>query len=145
MEHDSNIKRNAMPSILQSNEMFSSKILSRKSTVESNSSRFFNRAEDEGVPFKWERRPGTPILGQPEDVVIPPLSPPPAITAMGLPKPGINVVDGPRPKKWSSAWLVKKIKRIKLEGYSRNVINGSKKMGNHDPETNYGSENKVLF
>ncbi|KAK9697515.1 hypothetical protein RND81_08G042800 [Saponaria officinalis] len=119
MEYDSNIKRNKIPSILQSNEMFSSKILARKSTVNSNSSRFYNRAE-EGVPFKWERRPGKPISTKTEDhVVMPPLSPPPALLAMGLPKPCMNFIDGPKPKprKWSSAWLVKKIKKIKLEGY----------------------------
>ncbi|KAK9705814.1 hypothetical protein RND81_07G083900 [Saponaria officinalis] len=128
-------------SILQSNDMFSSKILARQSTVGSCSSRFFYRAA-EGVPFQWEKRPGTAITAQPEDVV-PPISPPPAVVAMGLPKPCINLMGEPKPRRWSSAWFVNKIRKIKLEGYNMINLGGTKKICYSEKYPNFGSQRYV--
>ncbi|KAI4376242.1 hypothetical protein MLD38_014027 [Melastoma candidum] len=50
------------------------------------STRSFYNLKPEGVPFQWEKRPGTP-KNSPAVDVIPPLSPPPAQLSMGLPKP----------------------------------------------------------
>ncbi|KAL9242261.1 hypothetical protein vseg_016280 [Gypsophila vaccaria] len=142
MDSDSKHKNGpTISSIILSNDMFSSKILSRQSTVGSCSSRFFYRAA-EGVPFQWEKRPGTAIKAQPDDI-IPPISPPPAVLAMGLPKPCINVMGEPKPKRWSSAWFVNKIKKIKMEGYNMAHLGGTKKICYSEKYPNFGSERYI--
>ncbi|VVB11862.1 unnamed protein product [Arabis nemorensis] len=50
---------------------------------------YYYHRRSEGVPFKWEMQPGTPINTQPVEVV-PLISPPPAMLSLGLPKPSIN-------------------------------------------------------
>uniref|UniRef100_A0A7C8YRS2 Uncharacterized protein n=1 Tax=Opuntia streptacantha TaxID=393608 RepID=A0A7C8YRS2_OPUST len=97
-------------SILQSDELFSSKILGRQSTMGSCSSRIYHRAP-EGVPFQWEMEPGKPITPQSDHILPPPISPPPAILAKGLPKPCVVVDHEPKARKWSRAWLMKRIKK----------------------------------
>lgn len=57
------------------------------------STRSFYNLKPEGVPFDWEKRPGTPKNSSKEDV-IPPLSPPPAQFRVGLSKP--CVMDKPK-------------------------------------------------
>lgn len=52
------------------------------------SSRISYYRSGEGVPFKWEMQPGVAKEPQKEELV-PPLTPPPAILSMGLPKPSI--------------------------------------------------------
>ncbi|KAG4942549.1 hypothetical protein JHK82_046743 [Glycine max] len=64
-----------------------SKILSRRSSMEC-SSRISYYRSSEGVPFKWEMQPGIAKGQQPREV-LPPLSPPPALLSLGLPKPCI--------------------------------------------------------
>ncbi|CAO2822988.1 unnamed protein product [Amaranthus hypochondriacus] len=91
------------------NDIFSNKFLARQSTAGSSSSRFFYGVSG-AVPFEWETRPGKPIKPPTEDV-LPPLSPPPAVLAMSLPKPCINVDDEPKAQRWSKAWLIKKFKK----------------------------------
>ncbi|GMN52058.1 hypothetical protein TIFTF001_021211 [Ficus carica] len=73
------------------------KMLSRTSSVGTCSSRiYYYRSAGEGIPFQWEMKPGTP-KDQPKEEAIPPLSPPPAILSLGLPKPCINIEE-PKPR-----------------------------------------------
>ncbi|KAG7621810.1 hypothetical protein ISN44_As04g026680 [Arabidopsis suecica] len=61
------------------------------SSISRNSSvGYYDERMPEGVPFEWEMQPGTPINTQPREVV-PPLSPPPAMLSLGLPKPSISI------------------------------------------------------
>ncbi|XP_050120184.1 uncharacterized protein LOC126597429 [Malus sylvestris] len=53
------------------------------------SSRVYYCRSTEGVPFNWEMQPGTP-RNPPKEEVIPPISPPPAVLSLGLPKPCID-------------------------------------------------------
>lgn len=54
------------------------------------------------IPFTWETQPGTPKRA-PENDIIPPPSPPPAVQSLGLPLPKLND-SGERPEsKWSRA------------------------------------------
>ncbi|KAJ7979454.1 putative OSBP(Oxysterol binding protein)-related protein 4B [Quillaja saponaria] len=69
-------------------DMFLTKILSRNSSVSCSSHIYYYR-NPEGVPFKWEMKPGTPI-NPPKEEALPPLCPPPAILSLGLPKPCIE-------------------------------------------------------
>ncbi|CAJ1941840.1 unnamed protein product [Sphenostylis stenocarpa] len=62
------------------------KILSRRSSLGCSSRNSYYRS-GEGVPFKWEMQPGI-AKEQPKDD-LPPLSPPPALLSLGLPKPCI--------------------------------------------------------
>ena len=75
-------------SFLQGDENFR-KILSRNSSVGC-SSRIYYYRNAEGVPFNWEMQPGK-SKEPPKDEVIPPISPPPAVLSLGLPKPCIEV------------------------------------------------------
>ncbi|KAL0646813.1 hypothetical protein Bca4012_045104 [Brassica carinata] len=54
--------------------------ISRSSSVGVSSRLFYyyhHRSLNDGVPFKWEMQPGTPINPPPEEIV-PPITPPPA-------------------------------------------------------------------
>ncbi|KAG5112535.1 hypothetical protein JHK82_035804 [Glycine max] len=68
--------------------MSMSKILSRRSSMGSSSRISYYRSSGEGVPFKWEMQPGIAKEQQPRED-LPPLSPPPALLSLGLPKPCI--------------------------------------------------------
>ncbi|KAF3452782.1 hypothetical protein FNV43_RR03215 [Rhamnella rubrinervis] len=77
-------------SVLQANEYFVKKILSRNPSVGGGqSSRFYHSRVPGQVPFKWELLPGKPkdILQVPEDDYIPVIGPPPAIRSQDLPRP----------------------------------------------------------
>ncbi|MED6186712.1 hypothetical protein PIB30_069378 [Stylosanthes scabra] len=65
-----------------------SKRLSRRTSVGCSSRLSYYRSGDGGVPFIWEKKPGISKEGSPEEV-IPPLTPPPALLSLGLPKPCI--------------------------------------------------------
>ncbi|RDX90390.1 hypothetical protein CR513_27745, partial [Mucuna pruriens] len=82
-----------------------SKIVSRGSSMGC-SSRISYYRSGEGVPFKWEMQPGIAKEQPKEDV--PPLSPPPALLSMGLPKPCI-----PDPKSSTRSRLRFWRKRVK--------------------------------
>ncbi|XP_021723728.1 uncharacterized protein LOC110691102 [Chenopodium quinoa] len=100
----------------------SSKILGRQSTVGSCSSRLYYGRPPEGKAFVWEAQPGKPITPPPDDI-LPPLSPPPAVLSMNLPKPYFDVEDDePKAKKWTSAWLVKKLKKTMQGHYNYKVV-----------------------
>ncbi|EXB54756.1 hypothetical protein L484_012856 [Morus notabilis] len=73
------------------------KMITRNSSVGACSSRiYYYRSAGEGIPFQWEMQPGTP-KDLPKEEAIPPLSPPPAILSLGLPKPCINFEE-PKPR-----------------------------------------------
>nr|KYP57470.1 hypothetical protein KK1_003734 [Cajanus cajan] len=82
-----------------------SKILSRRTSLGCSSRLSYYRS-GEGVPFKWERQPGIAKERPKED--LPPLSPPPALLSMGLPKPCI-----PEPKPSTRSRLRFWKKRVK--------------------------------
>lgn len=94
------------PSLLQGDEFFH-KMLSRNSSVGC-SSRIYYRCP-EGVPFQWEMQPGTPKHPQKEDVM-PPLSPPPAVLSLGLPKP---CIEQPKAQTWPRLRFWNKSKKSK--------------------------------
>ncbi|KAK7329783.1 hypothetical protein VNO77_23962 [Canavalia gladiata] len=87
-------------------DMSWSKILSRRSSMEC-SSRISYYRSGEGVPFKWEMQPGI-AKEQPEEE-LPPLTPPPALLSLGLPKPCI-----PEPKPSNRSWLLFWKKKVKF-------------------------------
>ncbi|XP_062079782.1 uncharacterized protein LOC133784455 [Humulus lupulus] len=64
--------------------------LSRNSSVGCSSRIYYCRsAGTGGIPFDWEMEPGTP-KDPPKEEALPPLSPPPAVLSLGLPKPSIT-------------------------------------------------------
>ncbi|XWS73238.1 hypothetical protein CRYUN_Cryun02cG0110700 [Craigia yunnanensis] len=81
-------------SVIQGEELFFNRIISRNSSVGC-SSRIYYYRSSEGKPFNWEMQPGTPKEPQKEDI-LPPISPPPAVLSLGLPKPCINIEE-PKP------------------------------------------------
>lgn len=76
-------------SVFQADELFLNRIESRTSSVGCSSRVYYYRSSEGGVPFEWEMQPGTP-KEPPKEEVLPPLSPPPAVISLGLPKPSIN-------------------------------------------------------
>ncbi|GMJ11786.1 hypothetical protein HRI_004847800 [Hibiscus trionum] len=76
---------------------FFNRIISRNSSIGC-SSRIYYYRSSEGIPFNWEMQPGTPKEPQKEDT-LPPISPPPAVLSLGLPKPRIGIADEPKPSK----------------------------------------------
>ncbi|KAF8102590.1 hypothetical protein N665_0198s0288 [Sinapis alba] len=66
--------------------------ISRSSSVGVSSRLFYyyhHRSLEDGVPFKWEMQPGTPINPPTEDI-IPPITPPPALLSRSLTKPSLG-------------------------------------------------------
>lgn len=84
----------------EEDDLFPSRILSGVSSAEHFSGEISPPA---GVPFGWEMQPGTPKVS-PEDELIPPPSPPPAVQSLSLPRR-----DGGRDKakkpSWKKAWF----------------------------------------
>ncbi|KAL4326126.1 hypothetical protein GQ457_11G017830 [Hibiscus cannabinus] len=78
---------------------FLNRIISRNSSI-GGSSRVYYCRSSEGIPFNWEMQPGTPKEPQKEDT-LPPISPPPAVLSLGLPKPRIDIADEHKPWKLS--------------------------------------------
>ena len=87
------------------------------------------------MPFQWEMQPGTP-KDPPKEEILPPLSPPPAVLSIGLPKPCIHDVEEPkisiksRLKFWKHIKKIQEIKKLgqeRFKGNSNNVnaSNGS--------------------
>ncbi|KAK8520513.1 hypothetical protein V6N13_031042 [Hibiscus sabdariffa] len=83
-------------------EKFFNRIISRNSSIGC-SSRIYYYRSSQGIPFNWEMQPGTPKEPQKEDT-LPPISPPPAVLSLGLPKPRIDIADQPKPSK---LWVFK--------------------------------------
>ncbi|XP_021912733.1 LOW QUALITY PROTEIN: uncharacterized protein LOC110826404 [Carica papaya] len=112
-------------SLVERDEFFN-KILSRNPSL-GYSSRVEYYRSSEGVPFNWEKQPGTP-KHQPIHDTLPPLSPPPAQLSLALPKPCINF-DDPKPPLMTKLkfWKQKKkthegIKWVKAADAKSNVM-----------------------
>lgn len=112
-------------SLLQAGDEFNHKILSRNS-FEGYSSRIYYPRSTEGVPFKWEMQPGTP-RDPPKDEGIPPLSPPPAVLSLGLPKPCIEV----QPDK-SKTWARIKFWNKSNKNKQREDVKSGPRRSTHD-------------
>lgn len=118
---------NKRVSLVQGDEFFH-RVISRDSSVGCSSHIYYYR-NSEGVPFEWEMQPGTP-KEPPKDEEIPPITPPPAVLSLGLPKPCIN---NEQPK--AKAWLImlrywNKIKKNKERKSVKAV--GSRGSSSHD-------------
>lgn len=118
-----------------------SQILSRESSV-GQSSRIYYYRRAEGVPFQWEKQPGTP-KNPPNEDVVPPLSPPPSIQSLGLPKPCFINTDDDEPqeskslKVWLSNKINKKLHQLKTFGKSHQnseLMHGSDVVGPCDSD-----------
>ncbi|GMH03988.1 hypothetical protein Nepgr_005827 [Nepenthes gracilis] len=96
-----------LASVLQADEFFCSRILSRQQAVGCSSRMYYRSSE--GVPFEWEQQPGKP-MNPPEEDVLPPLSPPPSVLSLTFPKPCIEEPKAPG-RRMRRAWLWTKIKR----------------------------------
>ncbi|XP_015887184.3 uncharacterized protein LOC107421988 [Ziziphus jujuba] len=97
------------PSVLQGDQLFLNRIISRNSTVGCSSRVYYYRSS-EGIPFEWEMQPGTP-KDPPKEEALPPLSPPPAVISLGLPKPCILNLEPKTPSR--SIWLIRFWKKCK--------------------------------
>lgn len=85
--------------------LFVERIVSRMSSVDQS----YYSSTVEGIPFKWEMQPGTPMaIHTPQNEVIPPPSPPPMIQSLAFPKPCIPHHDQDNTP--SNTW--EKIKRM---------------------------------
>ncbi|KAK8543250.1 hypothetical protein V6N13_136222 [Hibiscus sabdariffa] len=80
-------------------EKFLNRIISRNPSIGC-SSRIYYYRSSQGIPFNWEMQPGTPKQPQTQkEDTLPPISPPPAVLSLGLPKPRIDIADQPKPSK----------------------------------------------
>lgn len=98
------------------------KILRKDSSVGC-SSRIYYPRSSEGVPFQWEMQPGIAKAehAPKTELLLPPLSPPPAILSLGLPKP--SFFEDPKPS--SSTWS----KRLRFWQRKREINrNNSRKL-----------------
>ncbi|KAL6525486.1 hypothetical protein OROHE_015793 [Orobanche hederae] len=96
MEWKNNVSEEQKPvSVFQGDEQCISRILSRDASIGQSSRIFSRRAQ--GVPFKWEKNPGTPKYPQEVEDQIPPPSPSPLMQSLGLPLPSnVNGLDRDR-------------------------------------------------
>jgi hypothetical protein len=110
--HGSTVTHEKKTSVLQGDNFFFNRVISRNSSVGCSSRILYYRSA-EGVPFKWEMQPGTP-KDPPKEESIPPIRPPPALLGIGLPKPCIDI-KGPKTSMRSRFrfWFWKHIKKNK--------------------------------
>ncbi|PON75929.1 hypothetical protein PanWU01x14_038800 [Parasponia andersonii] len=95
-------------------------ILSRNSSVGYSSRIYYYRtAGTGGIPFQWEMQPGTP-KDPPKEEALPPLSPPPAVTSLGLPKPCVIDQEPCKPRRrLIRFWKRSKRNDHQLRAYNR--------------------------
>ncbi|KAG8372374.1 hypothetical protein BUALT_Bualt12G0059600 [Buddleja alternifolia] len=89
---------------VEEDDSFLSRILSRVSTADQFSGPLNNDITPTGTPFRWEMQPGT-AKTPPENELIPPPSPPPALQSRALPLPRLH--DGgekTEDSKWTRVW-----------------------------------------
>ncbi|KAL6520605.1 hypothetical protein OROMI_032165 [Orobanche minor] len=92
MEWKNNVSEDQKPvSVFQGDEQCISRILCRDASIGRSSRIFSHRAQ--GVPFKWEKNPGTPKYPQEVEDQIPPPSPSPLMQSLGLPLPNVDGLD----------------------------------------------------
>ncbi|CAK7337572.1 unnamed protein product [Dovyalis caffra] len=124
-------------SVLQGDNFFFNRVISRNSSAGCSSRIFYYRSA-EGVPFKWEMQPGTP-KDPPKEEIIPPLSPPPAVLSLGLPKPCIDIEE----QKFSMRSRFKFWKHTKKN--KRNKKSQQRSEGNNIKNTNDESDKLERF
>lgn len=106
-------------SVLKGEEFSVSKILSRESSVGQSSRIYYQNTTNEGVPFKWEMQPGTP-LNPPRVEVIPPPTPPPAVQSLALPLPKVVDQDNSKNLLFWRFWSWKRLsKKFRLQKYDQ--------------------------
>lgn len=118
MDHERRRGEEKRSSLLQGDDQFFHKNLSRNSSVGCSSRLYYYRSA-EGVPFQWERQPGTP-KHPPKDEIIPPLSPPPAVRSLDLPKPCFEepkarIASWPRLRFWNKSKTSRQSKNVNAE------------------------------
>ncbi|CAH2077938.1 unnamed protein product [Thlaspi arvense] len=97
-------------------------ICKKGSSISRNSSTgYYYHQRSEGVPFKWEMQPGTPINTHPVEIV-PPISPPPAMLSLGFPKPSISVEE-PKHSVFPSKLKLRNWKHIRCKRYFSRLTN----------------------
>jgi hypothetical protein len=82
---------------------------------------YYYRSAAEGVPFNWERQPGTPKHPPNDETLIPPLSPPPAARGLELPKPCFE-----QPKAQAATWprlAIRFWNKCKTNKQRKNTVN----------------------
>ncbi|KAJ7957329.1 hypothetical protein O6P43_023649 [Quillaja saponaria] len=107
-----------LDSLLNGDAVFVNKILSRKSSVGHQSSRSFYSWGNDGVPFNWELLPGQPIVPPNNEIILPPLSPPPPVSQ----KSQLQILPRPKPPAVSSVGFMYWLRKI----FKRNKINTNK-------------------
>ncbi|KAD5961061.1 hypothetical protein E3N88_12534 [Mikania micrantha] len=86
-------------SILGGEKLYINKILSRDSSLDRSSRIYYRSNTNIGVPFQWEKKPGTPMNPPREEVIqqqtppLPPPPPPPAFQSLELPRPNVDMKD----------------------------------------------------
>ncbi|CAH1432609.1 unnamed protein product [Lactuca virosa] len=83
------------------------KTLSRDSSVGQSSCIYYRSTLNEGVPFDWEMQPGTP-KHQPQEQIIPPPTPPPAMQSLAFSRPNFDLYDEPKESTSWRFWFWKK-------------------------------------
>ncbi|KAJ4828145.1 hypothetical protein Tsubulata_005020 [Turnera subulata] len=115
--------------VLQADKwLMNSRLISRNSSVGCSSRIFYYRKGAEGVPFQWEMQPGKP-KDPPREETIPPLSPPPAVLSLGLPKPCFDVEE-PKVSIRSKLKLWKYIKKLQRINYKKALRGASRRSDN---------------
>ncbi|CAN7033207.1 unnamed protein product [Brassica rapa subsp. trilocularis] len=99
------------------NDIRGSSSISRNSSI----GYYYHRRSSEGVPFKWEMQPGTPISSQPGEI-IPPISPPPMMLSLGFPKPSISVEE-PKQSVFPAKLKLRSWKHIRCKRYISRLAN----------------------
>ncbi|CAH2069637.1 unnamed protein product [Thlaspi arvense] len=91
-EHNNTAPTPKASLLLMEDNLCKRKSISRNSSVGRSSRIFYYYHHlnlDDGVPFKWEMQPGTPINPPPEETV-PPITPPPAFLSRSLTIPSLG-------------------------------------------------------
>ncbi|GMI84206.1 hypothetical protein HRI_002089900 [Hibiscus trionum] len=96
------------------------------------SSRIYYYRSSEGIPFNWEMQPGTPKQPQKEDI-LPPISPPPALLSLGLPKPRIDIIHEHKPS-------ITKLRLFKFWKQVKRSRGNNKNIDQAAPADNYLSD-----
>ncbi|KAL2502144.1 uncharacterized protein Fot_35992 [Forsythia ovata] len=101
---------------LEEDGLILSRNLSRVSTVDQ-SGPLHTEVTSSGIPFKWEMHPGTSKTPPENEVILPP-SPPPAMQSLALPWPTPPCTSGhekTKSSKWSRVWFWIKSKKIIMQ------------------------------
>lgn len=127
-------------SLFEKDEFFK-KFITKESSVGFSYRMYYRDAE--GIPFQWEMLPGKPKNAR-VDELIPPLSPPPAVQSLGLPRPNIAQIQSltRRNKSWFF-WKKRKkhqqCKRLESSNYEHGKFTTSDGDFKESPRLSYSS------